>query len=321
MANEIETTTDKKLFDRWKDNFKDFFIEDDQKKGTKNKEEKENLIEANEDPTQAEPVDKVMEKAEEKMIEHLSPALTNGKEDLEGIPEVEEEDTLEEKQEEEKSDGDIQVVENGVNGDENITDLADHEEDVTDGDSHEESFLIKETVEENANANQRSKTPFFKILANFPFMKKKAAEEQSAVELVTPVDSIDKDDKSNGLPSYHEAVNQQDENTENEDGTDKEATKVEDNPLPNGNSNAEDETDVADQVNENSSELSPSQESSEPDNGDIEADGNIGQAEEETVPDVSEETNEHLEVNQAAEEPKQEEKKFRFRFQFFTDKK
>ena len=96
---------------------------------------------------------------------------------------------------------------------------------------------------------------------------------------------------------------------------------MEDNPLPNGNSNAEDETDVADKVKENSSELSPSQESSEPDNGNIEADGKIGHEEEETVPDVSEETNEHLEVNEATEEPKQEEKKFRFRFQFFTDKK
>ena len=191
MSNEIETTSDKKLFDRWKENLKDFFIEDDKKEGPKNAEENENLIETNGNTAQAEPVDKVMEKAEEKMIEHLTYVATNGKEDLEGIPEVEDEDILEETQEETETNRNIEVVENGMDENQNSPDSSGDIENEMDLDSHEESFLITEAVEETANENQQSKTPFFKILERFPFLKKKAPEEPTPVEQQPPADQQD----------------------------------------------------------------------------------------------------------------------------------
>merc|ERR1719495_2341302 len=78
---ESETITDKKLFDRLKENFKEFFVEDDKK------EEKESLIEPNGEARKMDPTEDYLE--ERNMSQNVLNA--NGKEDLEGIPEEEEE--------------------------------------------------------------------------------------------------------------------------------------------------------------------------------------------------------------------------------------
>jgi len=308
MSNEIESTGDKKMFDRWKENLKEFFLEDDKKEGVKKTEENENLIDSNGNTSHTEPVDNVLEKAEEKLIDSLSPVLTNGKEDLAGIPEVEEEDISEDSPEQAKSNGNGTVV-----VDQNQSDP--DTENGIDVDSNEETLLIQETVEEQANESQ-SKTPFFKILAKFPFLKKKASEDPAAVQQTPPVDSENKVD-SNGLPSYSEAVNQHDENPETSDETDKKDGPKEEKDI--SNDNMEQEINVEKKDNKEDAEVKPADESLEHDKDETNTNGTVN--EEGSVTNGDTETQDIQDIKEAAEETKKVDKKSRFRFQFFTDKK
>ena len=154
---ESETITDKKLFDRLKENFKDFFIEDDKK------EEKESLIETHGEARKIDPTEEYLE--QKNMSQNMLHA--NGKEALEGIPEEEEEIIKEETLEPAKY-----VGENQVNENKDIEDGQDVSENCNDVDINTNSLLIQETVQEQEDERQHSKAPFLKVLANFSFLKK-----------------------------------------------------------------------------------------------------------------------------------------------------
>jgi len=303
MSNGITANTDKKLFDRWKDNFKDFFIEDEQKNGTKTDEEKEKLIKE-ENNFETEPIDQVMEMAEEKMIEHPKSLALNGnrKEDLEGIPEVENEETQEEVQDEPIGNEATETIEN--ENDQNHEDTTEDVQTRGEIDADEEAFLIKETVEASTNDNQQSRTPFFKILEKFPFMKKKTEipMEKNQEGNHDQVDINFKAEAINGLPSYHEAVCQEDEGVLREEANVEESINREE--LSN-----EENTEIESSVIVGKLHAMP--ESPKDDTA----------QEEEVVTNGGKNETENSAEDKMAEEPKQAEKKFRFKFQFFTDKK
>merc|ERR1719206_739867 len=153
MSNgHIETPTDKKLFDRWKENFKEFFIEDEKK-------ERKSLLETNGEDCQTN--NDLEEKCPSQNMLHA-----NVKEDLEGIPEEEEEIIREETINHAENAGENCVDVNKIG-----EDIKDDNENVKDVDINTDSLSIHQD-----NESPQSKTPFFKILANFPFLKKKSPE-------------------------------------------------------------------------------------------------------------------------------------------------
>merc|ERR1712179_668134 len=195
---ESETITDKKLFDRLKENFKEFFIEDDKK------EEKESLIDPNGGARKMEPTEEYLE--ERNMSQNMLNA--NGKEDLEGIPEEEEEIIREETLEPAKD-----VGENALDENKNIEDCQDDSDTGNVVDTNTNSLLIQETVHDEEDDRQQSKAPFFKVLANFSFLKKKSPKDPTASQEQDPLDDSTNIIDKNGLPSYDEVIDQQAEKT------------------------------------------------------------------------------------------------------------
>jgi len=287
MSNgHVETATDKKLFDRWKENFKEFFIEDDKK------EERKSLLETNGEDCQTN--NDSEEKCTSQNMLHA-----NVKEDLEGIPEEEEEIIREE------------TIKHAQNVDENCVDvnqigedIKDDNETVDDVDTNTDSLLIQQN-----NESQQSKTPFFKILANLSFLKKKSPEDPTAAQEQAPPDDSTNTIDKNGLPSYNEAINQQAKKPDNIADTESKETTIE--VEHDSNESLEEQEECETKVE------TPSEKDSKPD---IIETTSLAWEKDELVPNDKEEVTEEQNTPQEFDETKKEEKKFRFRFQFFTEK-
>ena len=288
MSNsEIKAALGTNLFNRWKENFKEFFIEDDKKEGTKKLEEKESLIEPNSGPK-----DENLE--QEKNMQSMSTT----KEDLEGIPEVEEEMIKDE------------TAENagGDEKNESIQDSQGDNEIVIDNFTPDEVVLIQETAQEQENINHQSKAPLFKILANFPFLKKKSSEVPAAMEEhAPPVDSTETNE-TNCLLSYSEVINQQEEH--NDKVTDTESKEIPTEKEDDSKGNAEEiDCDAKDKI--------PTEDCYKTE---IVNNGKLEEDEQKVLDDNVEEIVDHNTPHEF-DETKKDDKKNRFRFQFFSNRK
>merc|ERR1712179_419319 len=210
----------------------------------------------------------------------------NGKEDLEGIPEEEEEIMREETLEPAKDDSD--------SGNDVYTNT--------------NSLLIQETVQDQEDDRQQSKAPFFKVLANFSFLKKKSPKDPTASQEQDPLDDSTNIIDKNGLPSYDEVIDQQAEKT------DKVTTECKET-LPEAEHDSNE--NIEEHEEHKSKDDIPSEKSSK---CEIETNG-LAEEEDGIVPNDEVEEIEDHNTSQELDETRTEEKKFRFRFQFFSDKK
>merc|ERR1711915_330075 len=87
MAQDIKNNNEKKLFSRWKENLRDFFIEDEKLNENMICEKQETLVDEDLKTEETEKEDEVIEKAEEQIIEQHCTSTTNGHGELGGIPE------------------------------------------------------------------------------------------------------------------------------------------------------------------------------------------------------------------------------------------
>ena len=288
MSNgEIKAALDTNLFNRWKENFKDFFIEDDQKEGTKKLEEQENLIEPNGDPK-----DENLE--QEKNMQSMSTA----KEDFEGIPEVEEEMIKDE------------TAENagGDEKNESIQDSQGDNEIVIDNFTNDEGLLIQETAQEQENINHQSKAPLFKILANFPFLKKKSSEVPAATEEQAPPADSTETNETNGLLSYSEVINQQEEHNDK-------VNNIESKEIPS--ETKDDSKCIAEEIDCDAKDKMPTEDCNKTEIG---TNRKLDE-DEQKVPDNNVEETVDLNIPHEFNATKKDEKKLRFRFQIFSNRK
>ena len=96
MALELENNDKKKVFARWKENLRDFFIEDEKIDKSLIDKETETMIDDNLKTEDTEKEDEVIEKAEEQIIENNCTSTTNGNGELEKILEDGEESCAQE---------------------------------------------------------------------------------------------------------------------------------------------------------------------------------------------------------------------------------
>ena len=292
MALELENNDKKKVFARWKENLRDFFIEDEKIDKSLIDKETETLIDDNLKTEDTEKEDEVIEKAEEILIEHICTSTTNGGGELEGIPEDEEEtSTPEENNKDEEEIEGIDTVDYSFNG-ENDSD---------------ESPLIKNDIGEDVNENVETKLNFLKRIGSFSFLRKNDAVtlENNSIE-----EAIDEEKTDNALPSYTEAVGELEEKESIETKSEDLDVDSASNVLQNGDKELDNKTiendvksNVFKPISTNVSQENETLESTETDQL------------------QGKETNEVTSGRSEADETVKEEKKFRFRFQFFMDKK
>ena len=290
MSNsEIKAALDTNLFNRWKENFKDFFIEDDQKVGTKKLEEKESLIEPKGDPK-----DENLE--QEKNMQSMSAA----QEDLEGISEVEEEMIKNE------------ILENTggdeKNENESIQDSQRDNKIVIDDFTNDEGVLIQEKAQEQENINHQSKAPLFKILANFPFLKKKSSEVPAATEEQAPPADSTETNETNCLLFHSEVIDQQEEHNDK-------VTNTKSKEIP---TEKEDDSKCnAEEIDCDAKDKMPTEDCYKTEIG---TNRKLDE-DEQKVPDNNVEETVDLNIPHEFNETKKDEKKLRFRFQFFSNRK
>ena len=167
MAQEIENNNKKKLFSRWKENLRDFFIEDEKLNDNKICEKLETSIDEYLKTEDTEKEDEVIEKAEEQIIENNCTSTTNGNGELEEILEDGEESCAQEENNvEQVGEENIDTVDTSVSGDK---------------DSEEK------TVGERANENVQTKLNILERIGSFSFLRKSAKRNHNGCHQVVRI--------------------------------------------------------------------------------------------------------------------------------------